>query len=324
VQAPVYEAFCGVPRPERSQEERLAPVTASPAGRKSPAGKNRVLVTATVEPPVAETQRPNMGRLMAVLAVCFALGLAWPIAGGLVLTQRPPGSSPPKVIEAEAESLPDGEPGAASPVVAAMHAAPLAMENAPVHVDKRVVQSCEGNAGEALARCDAPNLEGALEAPLAKLGSCAQARGISGVLSLGMYVDFSRGHITRVKPGQSTTLSQEQTAMLLGCAEENIVGATLDDVTHAHARYWVYHVLRFMPPGSPADGAPGEVVHASGQATIGWKAAIVREGPSSQAPVAARLGYGTRISVTGRTGDWYRIERAGTPLGWVHRDALGL
>lgn len=274
-------------------------------------------------------QPPRMARLNAVLLVCFSLGVAWPIVGGLQLTQRPPGSNAaPKVIDTDAEGAGDAElTAAATPKVPAMHAAPLAMgSDHLLHVESRVVQSCEGDAGEALARCDSPSLDAALEEPLAKLAACGRARGVSGLLSLGMYVDFSRGHVTQVKAGKSTTLTQEQTAMLLACAEDNLVGAAvLDDVQHAHSRYWVYYVLRLASPGNNDDGTSGEVVSASGQATIGWKTAVVRESPSSQAPVASRLAYGTRVTVTGRAGDWYHIERsAKKPLGWVHRDALGL
>ncbi|HWO14073.1 MAG TPA: SH3 domain-containing protein, partial [Polyangiaceae bacterium] len=145
------------------------------------------------------------------------------------------------------------------------------------------------------------------------------------LLSLGMYLDFSRGHIAKVKAGQSTTLSKEQTAKLVGCAEENVVGTALDGVAHEQARYWVYYVVRLLPAGSPVGSPPAaEVVSASGQATVGWQTAIVREGPSSQAHVAARLAHGTRVSVTGRAGDWYRIARSGKVMGWVHREALGL
>lgn len=303
----------------------MATVPASTA-RKSPKGKNRVLVTATASTaaPAPETeQRPSMARLTAVLAVCFAAGVTWPIAGGLQFVQRPPGSSAPKPPEPEPDGAGDGEASPpASPLVPAMRAAPLAME--PAQIEDRVVESCEGNAGEALARCDTPKLDAVLEAPLAKLAACGRARGAQGVLSLGMLVDFSRGKIAGVKQGQSTTLSEEHVTTLLGCAEESVVGTSLDRVEHAHARYWVYYVLRFGAPKVSASETSGEVVSVSGQATVGWKTAIVRESPSSQAPIAARLGYGTRISVTGRAGDWYRIERAGKPLGWVHHEALGL
>jgi hypothetical protein len=74
-----------------------------------------------------------------------------------------------------------------------------------------------------------------------------------------------------------------------------------------------------------ADEADDRLVTMSGQATIGWKAAVVREGPSGQAPTLDRLKNGSRVMVTGRKGDWYRVKY-GRPsrAGWVHRQALGL
>lgn len=79
------------------------------------------------------------------------------------------------------------------------------------------------------------------------------------------------------------------------------------------------------PRPSTQERSDGELVVMSGQATIGWKAAIVRKGPSSQAETVERIAYGTRVNVTGRQGDWYRVKygRKGTS-GWVHRKALGL
>jgi hypothetical protein len=80
------------------------------------------------------------------------------------------------------------------------------------------------------------------------------------------------------------------------------------------------------PRSSSGDGnAATELVVMSGQATIGWKAAVVRKGPSGQAETVERILYGTRVSVTGRQGEWYRVKygRKGQ-TGWVHRKALGL
>ncbi|HTV24837.1 MAG TPA: SH3 domain-containing protein, partial [Polyangiaceae bacterium] len=154
------------------------------------------------------------------------------------------------------------------------------------------------------------------------------AEGLSGVLSLGVYLDFAQGRITRVKSGASTTLPKAKSNALLACAEETVAGTALDDVEHEHARYWVYHLVRFLPPGSAIDPEsappPREVVSASGQATIGWTTAVVRVEPAPRGKVATRLPYGTRVSVTGRAGDWYRIERSGKSLGWVHRKAIGM
>lgn len=68
-----------------------------------------------------------------------------------------------------------------------------------------------------------------------------------------------------------------------------------------------------------------QLVVMNGQATIGWKAAVVRKGPSGLAEAVERVLYGTRVTVTGRQGDWYRVKygRKGQ-TGWVHRKALGL
>jgi len=67
------------------------------------------------------------------------------------------------------------------------------------------------------------------------------------------------------------------------------------------------------------------IVVASGQATISWNAAVVRESPSGQSATLDRLLRGSRVAVTGRKGDWYRVKY-GRPAraGWVHRKALGL
>jgi hypothetical protein len=82
------------------------------------------------------------------------------------------------------------------------------------------------------------------------------------------------------------------------------------------------------PEDTRSDGeseADDKLITMSGQATIGWKAAVVRESPSGQAPTLDRLKNGSRVTVTGRKGDWYRVKY-GRPsrAGWVHRQALGL
>ncbi len=300
----------------------------APAG-KSPVNRNRLAKPPAVvlSAPEVETERPSTTRLAAVLAVCFSLGVAWPVFGGLQFVQRPPGSAPLKPPVNEGPPT-DADPNAMAGEVPALHVAPLLTTTESVLVEGTQVQSCVGDGGEVVARCDEPSLSRVLDKPIAKLAACDAADGVAGVLSLGVYLDFSRGRVTRVKAGQSTTLSKRETSALITCAEDEIVGALLDDVEHEHGRYWVYYRVRFLPPGSSVDPAaapsPAEVVEASGQGTIGWTTAIVREAPSPKAKVEARLSYGTRVNVTGRAGDWYRIERGGKSLGWVHRKAIGM
>lgn len=296
--------------------------------QKSPMSKNRMARPPAVELSVAdvETERPSLLRLTAVIAVCFAAGVAWPIFGGLSFVQRPPGSNT-KPLEVEPSAPPEADPNATLEVPAAL-VAPLLTTREAVRIESQKVQSCQGDAGEQVARCDQPNLDGVIEAPIARLAECDAADAASGVLSLGLYLDFSRGHVTRVKAGQSTTFSKPAAARLIACAEDILVGTTLDEVEHEHGRYWLYYSVRFLPPGSPIDAASAPastaVVSATGQATIGWTTAIVRESPSPRATVSTRLAFGTRVNVTGRSGDWYRIERAKESLGWVHRKAIGM
>ena len=69
------------------------------------------------------------------------------------------------------------------------------------------------------------------------------------MLSLGLFLDFASGRVTRVKLGQSTTIAKATATALVRCAEEVVIGTRLDDVTHEHTSYWMYHLVRFLPPG---------------------------------------------------------------------------
>jgi hypothetical protein len=299
---------------------------------KSPLSKNRMAKPPAVALtlPEAETDRPSILRLTAIIAVCFSAGVAWPLFGGVSFVQRPPGSNVMKPLDGvpASEADPNAPSTLATDEIPAAHAAPLLTTRQAVSIESQKVLSCQGDAGEAVARCDQPNLDGVIDDPIAKLADCDAADGASGVLSLGLHLDFTRGSVTSVKAGQSTTLSKQTAARLIACAENSVVGTALDGIEHEHGHYWVYYLVRFLPPGSPIDPAAApvseEVVGTSGQATIGWTTAVVRERASPRAKIAARLSYGARVNVTGRMGEWYRIEQGGKALGWVHRKAIGM
>jgi hypothetical protein len=302
----------------------------APAG-KIPLGKNRVVRPPPTEPvaPRVETEQPRLARLTAVVAVCFSIGFAWPVFGKLNFVQRPPGSATPKPEEVEPTpiELDPNAPGLEPIEVPVMRAAPITTKQQAVRIESHVVQSCQGDSGEVAARCDTPNLEGVIEAPIARLAACKAASGTSGVLSLGLFLDFAIGRVTRVKLGQSTTLAKGTAAALVRCAEEVVIGTRLDDVEHEHTSYWMYHLVRFLPPGSAVDPdsvVDPPVVSATGQATIGYATGVVRDEPSRRARVTARLPYGARVNVTARAGEWYRVERGGKALGWLHRKAIGM
>lgn len=284
-----------------------------------------------VSVPEPEQERPRFQKLGLIALLCFAVGLIWPGLVGMGLVQRPPGtpvkSEPPEPPQSEPEpepGAPPRSPSAASPerAVARVEPSPLGAES--TRLEDVVIVSCRDASGQAVSDCDVPDVTAALAAPIAKLASCEGAAGATGVLSLGLQLDFVRGRVVKVKAGRSTTLSRDMTAALLACAEEVMVGTRLGDAKHSHPTYWAYYMVRFVPPGSAADAAP-EVVQASGRGTIGWQTAVVREEPARQGKIIARLLYGTRVEVSGRAGDWYRvIFDAKGNTGWVHRKALGL
>lgn len=288
-----------------------------------------------VSVPAPDAERPRLGRLGIAVVICFLLGLTWPLLSGLTFVQRPPGSTPaakpedePPPLDIEPEPSPRPPPG--SPSESAVRAAaalkPAVTSQETVRIEDRVVGTCSDE-GKAVSSCDTPSLEGVIEEPIERLADCDAAEGASGVLSLGLWLDFEKGHVTQVKAGQSTTFSKAKADALLTCAKDHVVGTPLDRVAHKYAAYWLYYLVRFLPPGSPMDLAaspPADVVvSASGRGTIGWKTAIVRQGPSRQAKIEGRLLYGTRVNVTGRVGEWYRIEHGGS-TGWVHGDAIGM
>ena len=296
----------------------------------------------------ADADGPRWGRLTLIALCCFAAGLGWPLLAGLDFVQRPPGSAPLKPEETDPPALepspsdtepadlepsptPTPTPGAPRPredaVRAAAGVAPLLTEREGLRIEGKEVTSCKDRDRAVRGPCDAPQLDPVLAEPLRALTECDAAQGVSGLLSLGLELDFGRNQVMSVRSGHSTSLSERVTAGLLECAESRLLGRSLTGVEHRHGSYWLHYRLRFVPPGSPLDAGadPQRMVAMSGQATIGARAALVREEPSRQAPIRERLQYGARVDVTGRMGDWYRVKYGSEKrTGWVYRKALGL
>jgi hypothetical protein len=288
-------------------------------------------------PDDAQHQPPRLGRLSGIVAVCFSAGVLWPLFAGYDLAPRPPGTeSREQALAAAANEEPspgassEGEPeaeGEAAPPLASVSERQLAL------VKQSEVTSCKDGRGKAVMPCDRPLLRDVIEPPLSRLAACSAAQGLAGTLSLGLQIDFRRKRITSFKAGNATTLARDKAAALVSCAKTELSGVSLKDIAHEQSEYWMYFAVELVPPGTrlepqalAADGSVvGEIVEASGQATVGWNTAVVRETPSAEGAIAARLLFGTRIKVTGRLGDWYRvIYDAKGRIGWVHRNEVGM
>jgi len=297
----------------------------------------------------ADADGPRWGRLTLIALCCFAAGLGWPLLAGLDFVQRPPGAKPLEPEETEPPTLdpsnsdtepsdlepsrptPTPKPGAPRPredaVRAAAGMAPLLTEREGLRIEGKEVTSCKDQGRAVRGSCDAPQLDPVLAEPLRALTECDAVQGQSGLLSLGLELDFGRNQVMSVRSGHSTSLSERVTAGLLECAESRLLGKSLAGVEHRHSSYWLHYRIRFVPPGSPLEGSAEaeRMVAMSGQATIGTKAATVRKEPSRQATIVERLQFGARVDVTGRMGDWYRVKYGSEGrTGWVYRKALGL
>jgi hypothetical protein len=278
---------------------------------------------------------PRLGRLSGIAAACFAAGVAWPLLAGYDLAPRPPGSD---AREQAAEALAAEDAVSAAPIEADVEgetAQPAATvsERQLALVKQSEVTSCKDARGKAVTPCDRPLLRDALEPGLSRLAQCSAAQGLAGTLSLGLQIDFRRKRIAGMKAGNATTIPREKATALVSCARSELSGVSLKDIGHEQSEYWMYFAVELVPPGTPlepqvtaADGSVvGEIVEASGHATVGWNTAVVRETPASDGAVATRLLFGTRVKVTGRLGDWYRvIYDAKGRIGWVHRNEVGM
>lgn len=279
-------------------------------------------------------------RLLGItIAACFCIGVAWPLVSGFDLAPRPPGlkkrlAKKPSLSNSQHVSKPvptstgkDSE--SKNDEISLSRSAPLLTRHETTRIRRTVVVGCGATDSAFGNQCDQPHLLEQLQEPLRLLAQCQAAEGASGLLSLGLKLDFGRGHVSRVKSGKSTTLPAGRAQALITCAKTSVVGTPLRGIEHDHRYYWIYYLTEFIPPGSPlsvGDAPPAEeVIPASGRATVGWTTAQVRKSPDHLASLTAELEFGTRVQVIGRLGVWYKVKFGSpTQQGWVHEVALGL
>lgn len=280
------------------------------------------------------SEPPRLGRLSGIVAVCFSAGVMWPLLAGYDLAPRPPGSETKEQAEAAAAAADDASSAGPGEVDSEVEPpAPTVTEHQLARVKQSEVTSCKDARGKAVMPCDRPLLRDVVEPGLTRLAQCGAAQGLAGTLSLGLQIDFRRKRIAGMKAGNATTIAREKAAALVSCARSELSGVSLKGVAHEQSEYWMYFAVELVPPGTrlepqalATDGSvSGEIVEASGRATVGWNTAVVRETPGAEAPIAARLLFGTRVEVTGRLGDWYRVVYdAKGRIGWVHRNEVGM
>lgn len=291
--------------------------------------------TTKVSVPPAEADQPKLLQVGVIALVCFAVGMLWPTLWGAALVPGVPGN--------ESEEKPKTKPKADSPdrpvdpsrevpaaaMVPNMPAGGVAAPSTSPRIDvqKSMVVNCRDDQDRRLDQCDSPSFDEVAKSRLEALVACPAAAGAAGVLSIGFDLDFAKEKVVKISSGKSSTLDGPTTDAILECAKREFMSASLSGVTHTHSRYLVFYTLQLTPAGAPAVAAAPSaeaVVGANGFATVIWNSARVRTQPDG-GDVAERLLYGTRVAVTGRQGDWYRVRYdAKGNEGWVHKNALAM
>ena len=293
-----------------------------------------------IEVPNPKQETLRFGRVGVIVTVGFVIGIIWPRLAGFKLVPSVP-SQPAESSSADLTGAPGDPKGnsAAPPSSAESEPAPPAADAPPV-ADRPVISdpqflACKVSGKKHKDDCDHIEFDGLARPHIQALSSCEGSARMEGVLSLGFDLDFESQRIKAIKSGKSTSLTQADVDTLLACEKKEFSNVSLVGIKHQSDAYSVFYRVEFpkaeaakagqAEPSAAADAPPGEVTEASGHATVSWDVALVRSSASRDGAVIARVLQGTRVSVTGRRGDWYRIKYdVKGNVGWVYRTAIGM
>jgi hypothetical protein len=284
-----------------------------------------------VDIPRASKAPLRLGRVGIIAAVGFGVGVLWPRIAGLRLVPTLPAStaSSPDLSGAPPEEKPAASALASAPAPPAPKKAELLPSGSPPPVvGEAQITSCRDAAGGKVATCDSVDFDRVARERLSSL-DCPAARNASGVLSIGFELDFTTERVTRITSGKATSLGDEALAAVLDCYRQSFKDVSLVAIPHEHQRYTIFYRVELAaastPPGAAASSAVVVVTPASGTATVSWETALVHATPEKEGKVVARVLSGTRVAVSGRSGDWYRVKYdARGREGWVFRTAIGM
>lgn len=274
-----------------------------------------------VQIPARETVSDGvqLGRVGVIAVIGFAIGIVWPRLAGVSLVPSAP-------VE-----------GARQQALAAQDEASAEEQQAPVEeeesepeplspaerlvIDDFKVTSCRDADGKTQKDCEL-DAEALLKKPLLLLATCPAAENAIGKLSVGVDLDFKAKRVSDPKSGRTTDLPNAVTRDLLACARRGFDSVAWGSVEPKQSSYTVYALVEFRHPQAVAEEP---IVPASGSATVRWNVALIRKDSNSNAKIRARLNSGTRVIVTARQGEWYRVKYdAKGGEGWVHGAAIGM
>jgi hypothetical protein len=293
-----------------------------------------------IEVPDQKQETLRFGRVGLIVTAGFAIGILWPRVAGFKLVPSVPSQPADSSGSADLTGAPgDPKSGAApagSAAAAEVEPPPAA---APPNTDRLQISEpqfvlCKAKGKKKKDDCDHIDFDRLARPHIQALAECQGAERMEGTLSLGFDLDFESQTVKAIKNGKSTSLAQPDVETLMACEKKEFSNVSLVGISHQNQSYSVFYKVDFPKPGvaaqpaadaAAAEPAPGDVTEATGHATVAWDVALVRSSASRDGAVIARVLQGTRISVTGRRGDWYRIKYdVKGNVGWVYRTAIGM
>jgi len=292
-----------------------------------------------IEVPNPNQEHLRFGRVGLIVTLGFAIGVLWPRLAGFKLVPSVP-SQPAESSSADLTGAPADPKGAALGPASSATVEPEPPAEAPPAAERLIVSdpqfvTCKLDAKKHSDDCDHVDFDALARPHLRQLASCEGAARMEGVLSIGFDLDFATQKIKSIKNGKSSSLPQADVDSLLSCEKKEFASVSLVGIEHQHDAYSVFYRVEFpkLDAERPkpadtlanADAPPADVTEASGHATVSWDVALVRSSASRDGTVIARVLQGTRVSVTARRGDWYRIKYdVKGNVGWVYRTAIGM
>lgn len=265
------------------------------------------------------TDGVQLGRVGLIAVIGFAIGIVWPRLAGVSLVPSAPveGARQAALAEQEGGEQAEGEEG---PAAEPEPEPPTPGERLVIEDYK--VTSCRDADGKTLQDCGELEADALLGSVLRSLATCPAAENAIGTLSVGVDIDFKARRANDLKSGRSTDLPEPVTKGLLGCLRRSLDDLSWKGVEARHPSYTVYALVEFERPELVKSST---IVPASGSATVRWNVALIRAEPNSTGKIRARLTSGTRVIVTARQEEWYRVKYdAKGGEGWVHGAAIGM
>jgi len=288
-----------------------------------------------IEVPDQKQETLRFGRVGLIVTAGFLIGIVWPRIAGFKLVPSVP-SQPAESSSADLTGAPGEAKGPApAPPPVPEPEAPAAAQGAldRLQVSEPQFLACKDNGKKVKDECDHVEFDRLARPHVQALAACTGADKLVGVLSLGFDLDFTTQAVKNVKSGKSTSFSESETETLIECEKKEFSNVSLVGIAHKHEAYSIFYKVEFPKavtekgeaPSPAGDAASADVTEASGHATVAWDVALVRSSASRDGAVVARVLQGTRVSVTGRRGDWYRIKYdVKGSVGWVYRTAIGM